>query len=343
MCVMDSQARVDDLISSPKARWALAWLSATSCDDPTPADFHDAATARPRQTRLHMLRHNPAGLLAEVHTRVEDWRYNTTAHTEVAKLGPAEGYRRTAARLVKTSAAAWWWAPVRRDAQTWICDTPIIQARGLPFVTSYGHHWDKTAPMSAVTTSTRIAALPAVALLSDQNLPWARRTPASALTAWAVQIKPDARVAEIHSAADWVDLVHRYPSHRTDLCLAPYLEAQWPAGARAFTVDWHALSRDYDGVHLSVAGWLTATSQVLALSDLDGHTFCEGWPTEATMWFRPVFVGEFTQLTPAELDYPLRYGYGRPCTGAEHDLRTAAKPRRGWWKRYFTVGGHAAE
>jgi hypothetical protein len=339
---MDLQARVADLIASPKARWALAWLSAAPCDEPAPVDFHDAAIARPRSTRLHTLRHNPAGLLAEVHTRIEDWRYNTAARTAVSTLGPEDGYRHMAAELVKSPAAAWWWEPVRRDAQTWICNTPILRARGLPFVTGYGHHWDRTALASAVTTSTRLDRLPAAELLYDQNRWPSRRTPPEALTAWAVQIKPDARVAEIHSPADWVDLVQRYPSHRTDLCLAPDLEARWPSGAHPLTVDWHALSRDYEGVHLSVAGWLTATSQVLSMTTLQGYTFCEGWPTEGTAWFKPVFTGEFEQLAPEQQGHPLHYGYGRPCTGSPHDLRTTAVVPSGW-RRWFTSGGRTAE
>lgn len=338
---MDLQARVADLTASPKARWALAWLSATQCDDPTPVDFHDAATARLRATRLHPLRHDAAGLLAEVHTRIEDWRYQRAARTALAALGPPEGYRRIATALARTPAAAWWWQPVRRDTQTWICGTPIVQARGLPFVTSYGHHWDRTSLAAAVTTTTRLDRLPAIELLSDQNRWPTRRTRPDALTAWAVQIKPDARVAEIHSPADWVDLVQRYPSHRTDLCLAPDLEAQWPTGAPALTVDWHALSRDYAGVHLSVAGWLTATSTVLALTERDGYTFCEGWPTEAAVWFRPVFTGEFEKLNPDQLDPPLHYGYGRPCTGSAHDLRTMT-PAPSVWRKWFTAGGRAA-
>jgi hypothetical protein len=339
---MNADGRVEDLIASPKARWALAWMASPHTGDPYPVDFHDAATARLRAIRLHDLRDNPEGLVAEVHNRVGDWRYQrsphveggrvtagTLAHTGIATLGPAEGYRRVAAALAKAPAAQWWWQPLRRDSQVWICAQPIRCGSGLPFVTSYGHRWDATAPAAALVTSTSMPRLPAMALLSDQNRPPALRTPPPSLSAWRVSVKPDAPIAEVHSPDDWTALVLRYPSHRTDRCLAPHLDAAWPDSSLTWTVDWRALSRDYVGVHLSVAGWLTATSRVLALPDGRGHTICEGWPTEATAWFRPAFTGEFERVQPEELDHDLEYGYGQPSVGSRHDL-TAAPPLP-WW------------
>lgn len=350
---MDLDARVADLIASPKARWALAWLAAATAQDPRPVDFHDAATARLRATRLHELRGNVEGLVAEVHSRVEDWRYQRTPWAEASRmphgvpasravtdLGPQEGYRRVATALGKAPAAQWWWKPLRRDSQVWICAEPIRRARGLPFRTSYGHHWDATAPAAAFTTSTGLPRLPAMALLADQNRHPAARTDPSTLSAWRVPVKLDARVAEIHSPIDWLRLVQRYPSHRTDRCLAPQLDQAWPGTSLARAIDWQALSRDYDGVHLSVAGWLTASSQILALDNSRGHTFCEGWPTEASVWFRPVFTGEFERLSPDEFGHGLEYGYGRPVAGSRHDLTVApATPRSSvwarWWPRLF--------
>lgn len=339
---MHLDARVADLIASPKARWALAWLASPRDGEPRPVDFHDAATARPRTTRLRDLRANPEGLVADIHTRVGDWRYQRTPYidrcrishgtyvqTAVRELGPQDGYRRIATAVAKAPAAQWWWTPLRRDSQVWICTEPVRRGRGLPFVTSYGHHWDATAPAAALTTSTRLPRLPALALLAGQDRSW--RAASAPISAWRVPVKPDARIAEIHSPSDWTALVQRYPSHRTDRCLAPHLDDAWPDDSLTWTVDWRALSRDYDAVHVSVAGWLTATSQVLPLPNGRGYTTCEGWPTEATAWFRPVFTGEFERLGRDELEHELEYGYGRPSAGSRHDLTVVSPSVAPWW------------
>jgi hypothetical protein len=325
---MSVDPRVADLLASPKARWALAWLAATPADEPAPADAFNAADIRPRNSRLHQLRSNPAGLLAEVHTRVEDWRYNR-AGRRVNKLGPADGYARIAAYLLTTTAADWWYRPLNTNSQTWICDDPdITRGNRLPFSTNYGHHWDATAPAVAVTTSTRLPRLPAAVLLADHDLSPHQRPGPGTLSAWHAPLKPDIRVYEIHAPTDWVELVTRYPSHRTDLCLAPDLMRQWRPKELVWTPDWRAVSKDYDGVHLSVSGWLTATSQPLDVPGRAGHTVCEGWSAESTAWFRPVFSGPFERLDAGPLDY----GYGRPTAGAAHDLTTPL-PTEPWWRR----------
>ena len=61
--------------------------------------------------------------------------------------------------------------------------------------------------------------------------------------------------------------------------------------------DWAAVAADYDGVHVSWAGFLTAEGYV---SDLDGGdvTMLRYWFSERTLWLRDVF-GE-----PIPLDTP---------------------------------------
>lgn len=336
MTVMDLDERVATLIAAPKSRWVLAWLAARPAEEPRPADFYTASTVRLADTRLHRLRQDPAALLAEVHTRVEDWRYQHTAHLAVDELGPAHGYERIAAALAQAPAAAWWWQPLRRDAQTWICTDPgISQGTGLPFRTGYAHHGDATAPAESLTTSTRLDRLPAVELLTDHNLPRHLRPTPARLSAWAISATDTARIAEIHGPADWTALVNRYPSHRVDHCHAPDLRAQWPEDTLIWSIDWQAMAKDHDAMHLSVAGWLTATSQVLDVPKR-GHTFCEGWPTEATRWFRPVFTGPFRPLDTPDLEY----GYGRPTTGSSHDLTRTIPTPLPWWQRLLRRHPH---
>jgi len=333
---MSVDPRVADLLASPKARWALAWLAATPADESAPADAFNAADTRPRHSRLHQLRHNPAGLLAEIHTHVDDWRYNRAGRRGVDRLGPVDGYARLAAYLLTTPAADWWYQPLNLTSQTWICDDPdITHGHRLPFSTNFGHHWDATGPAVAPATSTRLPNLPATVLLADHDLAPHQRPKPGTLSAWRAQLKPDVRVYEIQGAVDWVNLVAQYPSHRTDLCLAPDLMSRWRPKELVWTPDWRAVAQDYDGVHMSVPGWLTATSQILDLPDRDGHTICEGWPAESTTWFRPVFSGPFERLDTG----PLGYGYGRPTAGADHDLTTPVLPAGPWWRRLLRPFG----
>jgi len=332
------QSRVADLVNSPKARWLLAWLAAQPGSVGIGyADPFDAADIPLRLTRLHTLRADPVALLVASHSRVGDWRRNTTGLAAADELVPCTGYERVATALVDCEAARWWWQPLERDRQSWICVQPDVHsAARIPFATSYSHHWDATAPAierptaSAVScwTSTRLRKLPAAALLADPVWPRELRPQPEHVRAWAVPVRDDARVFEIRSPADWVALVDRYPSHRTNLCQAPHLERRWPAGELIWTPDWRAVAQDFDAVHLAQAGWLTATSRILEVPGR-GLTVCEGWPTESTVWFRPRFQ-PFQRIECG----PLSFGYGRPETGSDIDLTEPQQQPLPWWRRW---------
>ena len=61
---------------------------------------------------------------------------------------------------------------------------------------------------------------------------------------WSVRFLEDVRVFEIHGPSDWHDLCLSYPSrHTEDDRLVP---------------NWGAVSEEWDGVHLSLGGLLTA-------------------------------------------------------------------------------------
>lgn len=52
------------------------------------------------------------------------------------------------------------------------------------------------------------------------------------------------------------------------------------------TPDWQAVAADWDGVHLTVGGWLTARSRPVVLGA--AYTLLEGWETERTVWLNRV-------------------------------------------------------
>jgi len=125
---------------------------------------------------------------------------------------------------------------------------------------------------------------------------------------WNLPVRPEARVYEVHRPADWNRLVETYPhvttsahdgwelpgpnQHRSDinhLRRIPGQRAMRDHVATHLLPEWTAVCADYDGVHLSWAGFLTCEGVV---SDLDDGavTMLRHWASERTEWLRDVFT-----------------------------------------------------
>jgi hypothetical protein len=164
---------------------------------------------------------------------------------------------------------------------------------------------------------------------------------------WQLPIGLDARVFHIHRPADWVRLVTAYPAtgwphpewelpgiNQRPRELAELLAIDGQHGARTamrrhLVPDWAAVAADYDGVHLSWAGFLTSEGYVSELGD-DDVALLRYWFSERTHWLRDVF-GE-----PVPLDAPysdledvvLGVDVRRDATRRDHDL-TVLRAQRG--------------
>jgi hypothetical protein len=122
---------------------------------------------------------------------------------------------------------------------------------------------------------------------------------------WALPIERPVHVWEIHHPADWTRLVATYPAaggsydgwelpgvnqHRGHVEALLAVEGQHGVriSGRQLVPDWAAVAADYDGVHLSWAGFLTAEGYV---SDLAGGdvTMLRYWFSERTLWLRDAF------------------------------------------------------
>ncbi len=109
---------------------------------------------------------------------------------------------------------------------------------------------------------------------------------------WRVVVSPTARVAEVHSAEAWSALAHAYPSALVGYTFTG--QKHPPKSAMRLDPDWSRVSRDWDGVHLSVGGWLTAED---APAESGGVTTeLRGWNMESTAWFR----WSFSSVEPLE-------------------------------------------
>ena len=90
------------------------------------------------------------------------------------------------------------------------------------------------------------------------------------LASWSISFLEDVRVYEIHGPSDWHDLCVRYPAKGTeDDRLVP---------------NWGAVSEEWDGVHLSFGGLLTAEQN--RYESPAGWTMLDSWHAEQTRWLR---------------------------------------------------------
>lgn len=135
---------------------------------------------------------------------------------------------------------------------------------------------------------------------------------------WLLPVNPDARVFEIHRPGDWAQLVQNYPSRArpgyegwelpginqdrqvaSALWTVAYQNAARRKIRHHLVPDWASVAEDYDGVHLSWAGVVTAEGFV---NDL-GHgdvALLRYWFHEQTLWLADIF-GEPERLAAPSL------------------------------------------
>ena len=113
---------------------------------------------------------------------------------------------------------------------------------------------------------------------------------------WSVEVAPTARVYEIDSPASWARLVARAPMDVTVTRDADW--SRWTARHGPWLVpDWRSIGEDYDGVHLSVGGYLGTRGDAIEVEG--GFTLLAGWEAGSTLWLRDVLgvaaiAGEWT-------------------------------------------------
>ena len=86
---------------------------------------------------------------------------------------------------------------------------------------------------------------------------------------WTMRFLEEVRVFEIHGPADWHDLCVRYPAKYKGDRLVP---------------NWGAVAEEWDGVHLSFGGLLTAEQN--RYESAAGWTMLNSWHAEQTYWLR---------------------------------------------------------
>jgi hypothetical protein len=92
-------------------------------------------------------------------------------------------------------------------------------------------------------------------------------------------------VAEVHDPEDRGRLVAAYPLDVTEHRRGEWSRTYGWAGPWLLP-DWSRLAQDWDGVHVSAAGYLRAQEQLIRVGG--GATVLAGWNPDATYWLRDV-------------------------------------------------------
>lgn len=192
-------------------------------------------------------------------------------------------------------------APLDRSGQLWWTD-------GSPWLEScaplFGRLDDVYGAGEFTTAGLWTAADPPAEALVEMVGAWEYET--GPVTRWWLPVRPEARVFEINRPADWARLVTAHPrrarphpgwelpgvnQHRHEI--APLFAVAGQRAARTsvgehLVPDWQSVADEYDGVHLSWAGFVTAEGCIVDLGGGD-VAMLRYWFSERTLWLADVF------------------------------------------------------
>jgi hypothetical protein len=122
-----------------------------------------------------------------------------------------------------------------------------------------------------------------------------------------LRLRPELRICEINRPEDWADLCRRYPLDVTAQQRSDWFEATSRRG-RWVIPDWSRVAEEFDGVHVSFAGYLRTAGAVIDVGDAgfiedtpsrptagdtDERTasLMAGWNPDTTYWLGDVVTG----------------------------------------------------
>jgi hypothetical protein len=148
--------------------------------------------------------------------------------------------------------------------------------------TRVGARWWSAPDFAEFTwTTSAVGDIPAAAFGHFIDTLWPFQE--TGATVWSLQIAPGARVLEINGPAAWQALVTRFPRDVTGTHDGEW--RYWGGVPGPWRLpDWEQVMDHYDGVHVTVGGYLASCG--LALPVEDGYTMLAGWIPGATLWLR---------------------------------------------------------
>ncbi|MGS0688371.1 hypothetical protein ACVBEQ_25010 [Nakamurella sp. GG22] len=256
---------------------------------------------------------DPATYVEPVAESIGEAMYWQPPHDEDAILAvpPVQAaLRPLAAAIAAASATAWWSSPLEPNALRythWTVDRPAppaltgsakrllewrerTAAESLAFGGSrapelqYTGSWWSTPAFHAVTTARPLGDLGSIELAWHEDSLGLR----DALI-WPLQTIDSPRVWEIGGPQAWADLVQAYPMEVTEQRRHDWSRVTGRPGPWCIP-DWSAVARDWDGVHVSVTGYLTTATRALQLAHGKSATMLAGWNPDETWWLTDVLA-----------------------------------------------------
>jgi hypothetical protein len=218
----------------------------------------------------------------------------------LADPGIGAALRPVARAVARAPGARWWASPMDPEQHEVVFDDlfdddPIPDVPPLPSGDAHaalvrwradtvedeqrwrrGPWWSTPAPSGLISTTRALPGGAPVGLsLVEDGMGW------TAARCQPRRPRPGASVFEIGGPEDWAELVRRYPlavtrSRRHEWCQVTGQAVEWAIP------DYLAASRDYDGIHLTVQGYLSTAGRALALGD--ASTVLAGWDPDRTWW-----------------------------------------------------------
>jgi hypothetical protein len=315
---------MDQIGESIPGTTLTALLSPSDADAESAGPSHGPAPVRARRQAADVLTDHVAAVagsldqLAECEDRLAllhalaDVLLPGAVETAAAPFlaAAAESLLPVSRALASAPAVQWWWELPDLGHQRWLGGagqpargaalTEALRAQGvadaeeerraareLPWPprrnTVYSGTWWSPPLGGGVFTSTGpTGPLPAVAVgLALDSIGEDR------LEFWDVTVSPQARIWNITGPDDWGRLAALYPrdvtaSRRHDWYHSTGRDGPW------LLPDWSRAADDWDGVHLSIAGYISASW--LAIPAGDAATVLAGWDPDGTLWLNDVFA-----------------------------------------------------
>ncbi|HQU00689.1 MAG TPA: hypothetical protein PLG60_09320 [Acidimicrobiales bacterium] len=235
---------------------------------------------------------NSSDVMRRVGETIEHYAYGPAELWQPLReaLVLAEGsISRIAEAVAATSDLDWWWGKISAQDQKWMGDpvgtlnlasTPVKPIE--PPSDEQRSWWWVSPVRSDLLRTTRgpVGPYPSVASICRSGYESAQR---DQLDTWAVQIPESVKVYEVLCAEDWASLVERYPRQCVDGRNSEW--TRWTGSEGPWLLpDWDSIARDFDGVHVSLTGYLASAFRALPAGE--AQTVLIGWNPDETLWLR---------------------------------------------------------